>query len=106
MGKEKLEKMIFVRRFLRLKRAMCFADNNPGFKEWLSELLQEVAADGAGDDDDDVGPCSDDDDVNDQAVFQDHIEPGEQRRINGQEPASVGGILDGGLRREQFVGRT
>ena len=84
MGKEKLEKMIFVRRFLRLKRAMCFSDNNPGYKEWVKELLKEAA--GGDDGDAGPGPRPADDDVNDQAVFQDHIEPGEQGRINGKEP--------------------
>ena len=84
---EKLEKMIFVRRFLRLKRVMCFDDNNPGFKEWVEEMLREAAA---GDDSDGgdagPGPRPADDDVNDQAVFQDHIESDEQGRINGKEP--------------------
>ena len=91
VGKDKMEKMVFVRRFLRLKRAMAFADNDPGYKEWVQELLQEAAATAAADDDGGgdggrVGPRQDHDNVNDQAVFQDHIEPGEQRKINGKEP--------------------
>ena len=86
MGKEKLEKMIFVRRFIRLKRAMCFDDNNPGYKEWVQKMLKEVANDGEDDSDDGLGPQTDDDDVIDQLIFQDRIEEGEQGKINGKEP--------------------
>ena len=40
VGKEKLEKMIFVRRFLRLKRDMAFEGvNDFGFSEWVSAML-------------------------------------------------------------------
>ena len=70
---------------------MAFADNDPGYKEWVQELLQEAAATAAADDDGGgdggrVGPRQDHDNVNDQAVFQDRIEPGEQRKLNGKEP--------------------
>ena len=74
MSKDKLEKMIFVRRFIRLKRAMCFADNDPDYKKWVTEMLKEVADDGADDSDDTL----------DQLIFQTHIEEGEQGKINRQ----------------------
>ena len=88
LGKERLEKMIFVRRFLRLKRAMTFDNNNDfGFSEWVSAMLREAA--NADDDDGDgannVGPTADDDDPNEQVIFQDRIEVGEQGRINDKE---------------------
>ena len=86
MNKEKMEKIIFVRRFLRLKRAMCFADHNPGYKAWVKELLQQAAADGADGGGGGVGPRPNHDNVNDQVIFQDRIEPGEKGKINGKEP--------------------
>ena len=89
LDKVKLEKMIFVRRFLRLKRAMAFGTSNDfGFSAWVSAMLREAAI--TGDDDGDggnnVGPTATDDDPNEQVIFQDRIEVGEQGRINGKEP--------------------
>ena len=78
--------MVFVRRFLRLKRVMVFADNDHELKDWVKELLQEVSNAGDSDDNDDLGPHSDDDDPNEQIIFQDRIEDGEQGKINGKEP--------------------
>ena len=86
VDKDKLEKMIFVRRFLRLKRAIVFDQNDFGFQEWVSQMLKQVAADAANEANDQLGPQSDDDDPNEQVVFQDRIEPGEQGKINGKEP--------------------
>ena len=86
VDKVKLEKMIFVRRFLRLKRAMVFDENDFGFKAWVSEMLKKVAADGANEPNNQLGPHSDDDDPNEQVIFQDRIEDGEQGKINGKEP--------------------
>ena len=62
-----LKKIIFVLRFIRLKRAMYFDDNNPGYKKWVTKILKDVANDGADADDGDdfLGPQPDDDDVND-----------------------------------------
>ena len=87
---EVLEKIVFVRRFLRLKRAMCFSSPaDPVYQQWMQQLLKQVAADGAddGDDDDDgLGPQEDPTDTNARAVFQDRIEVGEQGKINDREP--------------------
>ena len=86
VDKDKLEKMIFVRRFLRLKRAMALDENDFGFQAWVSEMLRKVAADGANEANNLLGPRSDDDNPNEQVIFQDQIEDGEQGKINGKEP--------------------
>ena len=86
VGSTKLEKMVFVRRFLRLNRAMAFDKNDYGFKDWVKEVLQQVANAGDSDDNDDLGPHSDDDDPREQIIFRDRIEDGEQGKINGKEP--------------------
>ena len=86
---EVLEKIVFVRRFLRLKRAMCFAEpSDPGFQKWIKALLKTAASDAADDADgnDGLGPQEDATDTNARAVFQDRIEDGEQGKINGREP--------------------
>lgn len=78
--------MVFVRRFLRLKRAMVFDKNDYGFKDWVKEVLQQVANADDSNDNDDLDPHSDDDDPRKQIIFRDRIEDGEQGKINDKEP--------------------
>ena len=49
-------------------------------------MLKQVADDAANEANDQLGPHSDDDDPNEQVIFQDRIEEGEQGKINGKEP--------------------
>ena len=77
LDREKLSKIVFVRRFIRLKRKVCFDEATPVFSEWVNEMLSKASAkssDASSDSEDDVAP------------FVDHIEPGEQGKINGKEP--------------------
>ena len=85
----KMEKMVFVRRFTRLKRSLFGKDLDSGFKDWVKELLKQ-AADTGHESDSDNDPEGVGDEVHDGApnIFQDHIEPGEQGRINGREPGA------------------
>lgn len=85
MGKQKLERAVFVRRFLRMKRAMCFnQSSDTGFQTWIEEMLKKVSRE--------TDPGGDAQEQEDHAVdarrhiFQDHIEPGEQGKIDGKEP--------------------
>ena len=87
---KKLEKMVFVRRFIRMKRLLCNGEDNTGFTEWAQEMLKDVAlATGADDPPDDDDSDVDDerhDDANEVVIFQDSIEPGERAKIDGKEP--------------------
>ena len=85
MGKEKLERMIFVRRFLRLKKQM-LKDLNTDFSAWIKRLLRDIVQSLRGDENVVPAGGNDEDDMNTLSVFVDHIEPGEQGRINGKEP--------------------
>ena len=87
--------MVFVRKFLRLKRKLCLGDDVTGFKEWSQALLKEASGVRVDGDDGDDPPSGDDndatpddrvDDVNDVVIFQDRIEPGEMGKVNGKEP--------------------
>ena len=81
LGKDTVAKMIFVRRFIRLKRKVCMDESCVAFKKWSSDLLKEVMEDNV------TGSSSSgDDDDNASRVFNDMIEAGEQARINGREP--------------------
>lgn len=73
---DKLVKMVFVRRFLKMKKKICFGRSNDGFKEWAQEVLDKVRMD-------ETGSSSSSAEENDDTVFVDHIEPGEQLKING-----------------------
>ena len=69
---------MFVRRFIHIKRKICFDEIDDGFSEWVTQLLTRVArgeADTSGDDTDSA-----------ERPFNDCIESGEMGRINGQEP--------------------
>ena len=85
LDRDKLEKLIFVRRFNNLNHKLF--DNKTkqqdGFHAWVRELLKK-AADG-GDKDETSGEDHSNDDDDDD-VFQDRIEVGEQVKINGREP--------------------
>ena len=85
LGRERLEKMVFVRRFIRLQRAIAFDDNSSvAFSKWVKKLLEDATKT---DDDDVVEPGGNDpDDIEQRLTFEDSIEPGEQGRINGREP--------------------
>ena len=94
LNRQTLEKMIFVRRFIRLKRALCLNDSVHEFNDWTKSLLDEVAAAS------ESSTTSDSEIEMDRSVFKDFIEPGEQGRINGREPgAPVVSLTD--LRKNQ-----
>ena len=46
LGKETLAKMLFVRRFIRLKQKICANESNVCFADWISELLTQAAEGG------------------------------------------------------------
>ena len=78
IDRNRLEKIVFVRRFIRLKRKLCFNENtDSGFKEWINELLAEASK---------VSDSSSSETDEALQPFVDHIEPGEQGKINGKEP--------------------
>ena len=79
IDRSKVSKIVFVRRFLRLKRKICFDENNNdnGFKDWVQELLAEASKD---------PHSSSSESEESMKPFVDHIEPGEQGKINGKEP--------------------
>ena len=78
LSRDKLEKMIFVRRFLKLKRAICMDETDTGFNDWVSQLLHDVTGDG------DRRDASLSEDDESQKRFMDVIEAGEQEKINGK----------------------
>ena len=85
LGKKRLEKVVFVRRFLRMKRAMVFDNNTTGFNAWVTELLKKASRYHH------MRENESEEEANRAAdalrhIFQDHIEAGEQGRINGKEP--------------------
>ena len=84
LNRAKVEKMMFVRRFEKLKRNL-FNDDDHGFKEWVHELFSKSLKTTGSDVDEDYEGSSDEED---ESIFRDHIEPGEQGRINGQEPGN------------------
>ena len=80
LDREKLMKVVFVRRFLRLKRQMANDEDTTGaFKQWREDLLKKASFHERAPSPTDPGPR----DV--VKCFEDSIEPGEQRKINGQE---------------------
>jgi hypothetical protein len=77
---DKLEKMVFVRRFIHLKRKVCYDEIDDGFSEWVSQLLTRAAR---------LEPDmarSDTDTDSSERPFNDSIEPGEMVRVNGTTP--------------------
>ena len=78
LDREKLTKIVFVRRFIRLKRKICFDEATPVFSEWVNEMLSKASAKSSD------ASSSDSEDV--LKPFVDHIEPGEQGKTNGKEP--------------------
>lgn len=83
LDRGKVEKMMFVRRFEKLKRNLF--DNNKndnGFKEWVQDLFLKSLQGTGSEVTEDEGTT----DEEEEPIFCDHIEPGEQGRINGQEP--------------------
>ena len=90
LSRSKVERMLFVRRFEKLKRNLFVTEKNDHdsvFKDWVQELfsqsLQETGSDAREDDEDST------DKEEDEPIFRDFIEPGEQGRINGQEPGET-----------------
>ena len=87
LGKDTIQKLIFVRRFLRLERKLMITDiSDDGYSKWVTKLLRDATA--AMTTSDDAAPegDNDDEDMEALAVFNDCIEPGEQGKINGKEP--------------------
>ena len=75
----KLHKAVFVRRFLRLKRAMCFGKtDSSGFKEWCDNLLKAAAAPDSSSSGSESCP-------DDERTFVDRMEPGEQIKCTGRD---------------------
>ena len=85
LGKESLAKMVFVRRFIRLKRKVCANESCSGFSDWVSELLSQAAGESS-DSSSGASISSVDSGSVSAKVFTDRIEDGEQRRVNGKEP--------------------
>ena len=87
LDREKVEKMVFVRRFTRLKRKLAFQIDDTPFDGWIQELLKRAVTVPEGTD---VAAAVGNDEttevVNERHLFRDSIEPGEQGRINGKEP--------------------
>ena len=86
LGKETIEKLIFVRRFLLLERKLITTDitDDAGFNKWVTKLLRDAAQAINADLVSEGG--NDEEDIQTLAVFNDSIEPGEQGKINGREP--------------------
>ena len=84
LSSDVLHKLVFVRRFIRLKQGVCNNESTTLLNEWSSNLLKEVAGESSSA----VSSSDEDDDDNlmEMDVFHDSIQPGEQGRINGQEP--------------------
>ena len=77
LDRSTLAKMVFVRRFVRLKNKICFNESTSCFDDWVSNLLTQTVEDGETYDSDTT--------VGDNRVFNDSIEEGEQGRIDGRE---------------------
>ena len=85
LSTERLQKMMFVRRFLHLKRKIVY-DHDMGLAAWMKKLLRKAAsALGAVEN---VVPegGNDTEDLETLTVFDDTITPREQGWINGKEP--------------------
>lgn len=74
LSKEKLIKMVFVRRFLKVKLKICNNDSNDGFAEWVNDMLQKLTAEES---------SSSSSSESDDSTFRDYMEPGEQLKVNG-----------------------
>ena len=79
LGAVTLEKMVFVRRFIRLKQKICMNESTTCFSDWVTDLLNQAA-------DDDVSCDASSSTSSSDGVFHDSIESGEQGRIDGREP--------------------
>ena len=90
LGKETVEKMMFVRRFLRLERKVLTTSlTDSTLHKWTKQLLKDASAvlhPGLNAGDLPVGGNDDDEDMQSLSVFNDSIQPGEQGKINGREP--------------------
>ena len=85
LSSEKLSKLVFVRRFIRLKRAVCNNESTRLLKTWTGALHKQLdgensTSSSSGDDSESTSSTS---------AFNDHIESGEQVRINGCEPGEL-----------------
>ena len=86
LSREKIQKTIFVRRFLSLEKKLLAADaDDDVYKKWVKVLLREAARsiDGTDDGSAKVGD-NDEEDMMSLAVFDDSIGPDEQLKINGK----------------------
>ena len=98
LSTERIQKMMFVRRFLHLKRKLV-RDIDSGLAEWIKKLLRNAARDLASIDNVVPEGGNDDDDLETLRIFNDKIEPGEQGAINGKEPG-IGSITLTELRKD------
>ena len=88
MNAASLEKIVFVRRFLRIQDNMLKTKvEDADYKQWVKTLLRAAAAARAnpGGDGDVSHGGNDPEDMQTLIVFNDVIEEGEQRKINGKE---------------------
>ena len=91
LGKETIEKMMFVRRFLRLERKVLTTTvgaTDPILAKWVQRLLKDAAV-SLNPDANDAGVPeggNDEDDMEALTVFNDVIVPKDQVKINGREP--------------------
>ena len=90
LGKDTIEKMMFVRRFLRLERKVLTTSmgSDPILAGWVKSLLKDAAAslNPDGNANNAQEGDNDDDDLQSLSVFNDTIESGEQGKVNGREP--------------------
>ena len=83
---ETLQKMIFVRRFLRLQDKMLTTTiQDAGYKQWVKLLLRDAARSSTGGEEDESHGGNDAEDMESLIIFNDTIEEGEQVKINGKE---------------------
>ena len=87
LGKTTLQKIVFVRRFLRLQKKILTSDiDDTGYKTWVRRLLRDAAQVIDASENDLPEGGNDEEDMNTLTIFNDTIEPGEQGKINGLEP--------------------
>jgi len=85
LSKERLQKMMFVRRFLHLKRQVVY-NVDTGLTNWMKKLLRDAVSSIRDRENVVSEGGNDEEDIVTLSIFNDTIEPGEQRWINGKEP--------------------
>ena len=77
LDKDRLAKMIFVRRFMKLKMKICLGNDDTDFNDWVKEMLDQFTVEET------TSTSSSATDSDEDTPFVDHMEPMEQLRING-----------------------